>query len=84
MTFDRNEFRQEVGKRIAYYRRSRCPGQWNQQWLADVLGISRGSVANIETGRQAVTIDRLWRIAIELRVPIGKLIPERITSRGTP
>ena len=79
MTFDRKGFRHEVGKRIAYYRRS-GRRRFNQQWLADALGICRATIANIESGRQSVSIDRLWQIAVILKIPIKKLIPERTAA----
>jgi transcriptional regulator with XRE-family HTH domain len=39
------------------------------------VGLSRSSIANIETGRQPVYIDALARIAKELRTRIADLIP---------
>ncbi len=72
-TFDRAAFRKELGKRIRFYRREKV---WTtQEMLAGELKISRASLANIESGRQGVTVDRLWCIARVLKVPITKLIP---------
>lgn len=46
-----------LGLRIAKLRREKG---WTQQQLADVTGLSRSSVANIETGRQEISVTHLW------------------------
>jgi ribosome-binding protein aMBF1 (putative translation factor) len=42
--------------------------KWNQQELADKMKISRGSIANIETGRQRILLTDLFDFARVLRV----------------
>lgn len=77
-TFDRAVFRKELGARIRHYRRAKrgTPyGSVTQAALAGELGITRAGIANIESGRQGCTVDRLWCIARILNVPIAKLIP---------
>ena len=47
----------------------------SQAKLADCVGLSRSSVANIETGRQPIYVDALLRIAKLLNTPVSSLIP---------
>ena len=42
--------------------------EWNQQDLADKMRMSRGSIANIETGRQRILLTDLFDFAKVLRV----------------
>ena len=42
--------------------------EWNQQDLADKMKMSRGSIANIETGRQRILLTDLFDFAKVLRV----------------
>jgi ribosome-binding protein aMBF1 (putative translation factor) len=42
--------------------------KWNQQELADKMKMSRGSIANIETGRQRILLTDLFDFAKVLRV----------------
>ena len=46
-----------------------------QQQLADRLGISRASLANIEVGRQRILIHHLYGLARELGVEVPALLP---------
>jgi transcriptional regulator with XRE-family HTH domain len=52
-----------------------------QQRLAKALGISRGSLANVETGRQNILVHQLYMYAAELRLDPRDLLPDR---RDTP
>ena len=61
-----------LGERV---RRARESARYSQERLANCVGLSRSSVANIETGRQPIYIHALVRIAKELRTPISNLIP---------
>ncbi len=62
-----------VGKAIAV-RRDEL--ELTQQALADAVGLSRASLANIETGRQKILLHYLYRIAATLKVPrIEDLLP---------
>lgn len=47
-----------------------------QQQLATQLGISRGSLANVETGRQRVLVHQLYKLAEQLNVGLQELLPE--------
>src|SRR6266852_9416336 len=46
-----------------------------QEKLAGLLGISRGSLANIETGRQGILVHQLYKFsaALQLKTPIDLL-----------
>jgi transcriptional regulator with XRE-family HTH domain len=46
-----------------------------QEKLAQVLGISRASLANVETGRQKVLVDQLLGFAAALRMKAADLLP---------
>src|SRR5258708_10381000 len=45
-----------------------------QQQLADHIGITRSSVANLEAGRQDMTISRLAGIALILNLDLASLV----------
>lgn len=47
-----------------------------QQQLANQLGISRASLANIETGRQRILVHQLYELADQLSVNVSDLLPE--------
>ena len=47
-----------------------------QQQLATQLGISRASLANVETGRQRVLVHQLYALADQLNVGVQDLLPE--------
>lgn len=76
-SFDLPGFYSEIGHRLRLQRKRR--GQ-TQQEIADALGIARASYANIESGRQRVPVDLLWRVAVTLSIPMEKLIPEPLSD----
>lgn len=43
--------------------------------LAQALGISRPSVANMETGRQRIYAHHIYDISLALRVPPSRIMP---------
>lgn len=49
---------------------------WKQEKLAGELGISRGSLANVETGRQSILVHQLYRFAKALGVSPFDLLPQ--------
>lgn len=57
-----------------------------QEALAGLLGISRGSLANVEIGRQGILVHQLYKFAKELRLtPCDLLPPSSINQlRGEP
>lgn len=46
-----------------------------QETLAGLLGISRGSLANVETGRQSVLVHQLYKLADALQLTPFDLLP---------
>jgi transcriptional regulator with XRE-family HTH domain len=42
--------------------------EMKQETLAGLLGISRGSLANVETGRQGVLVHQLYKFAVALQL----------------
>jgi transcriptional regulator with XRE-family HTH domain len=81
MEFDRAGFDREVGLRLQRARKDRGI---TQEELAKRLGLPRPSYANIESGRQRIPLDVVWRAAIVLVVPINTLVPEPLPGRGDP
>ena len=73
MEFDRAGFDREVGLRLQRARKERGI---TQEELANRLGLPRPSYANIESGRQRVPLDVVWRAAIVLELTIAALVPE--------
>jgi transcriptional regulator with XRE-family HTH domain len=63
-----------VGALIKNQRRSRG---LSQQELAITLGMSRASLANIETGRQSLLLHHLYSIAASLEINIADLMPRQ-------
>jgi transcriptional regulator with XRE-family HTH domain len=49
--------------------------QLKQEHLASTLGISRGSLANIETGRQSILVHQLYKFASALKLEPSDLLP---------
>ncbi len=56
-------------------RRKRRASDLTQDALAGKLGMSRGALANIETGRQNVLVHQLYRLAAELEMNVHDLLP---------
>ena len=79
MDFDRPGFDREVGLRLQRARKERGT---TQEELAKRIGLPRPSYANIESGRQRIPLDVVWRAAIVLGVPVGALVPEPLGRRG--
>ena len=51
-----------------------------QENLAALLGISRGSLANIETGRQSILVHQLYKFADALQLSPFDLLPAPSTE----
>jgi transcriptional regulator with XRE-family HTH domain len=73
MGFDRAGFDREVGLRLQRARKSRGI---TQEQLAKRVGLPRPSYANIESGRQRIPLDVVWRVAVVLGLSIAALVPE--------
>jgi len=81
MEFDRAGFDREVGLRLQRARKERGI---TQAELAKRIGLPRPSYANIESGRQRVPLDVVWRAAIVLDLAIAALVPEPLPARPDP
>jgi transcriptional regulator with XRE-family HTH domain len=66
-------FYTQVGGHI---RRTRAGAGLTQLNLADRIGLTRSSVANIEGGRQRIPLHTLVAIASVLNAPLGDLLPD--------
>lgn len=73
--FDLTGFNIDVGERVRLYRKRT---RQTQQALADAVGVSRPAIANIESGRQRVPLDLLWRIAAVTGFPFAQFVPESV------
>src|SRR5665213_729452 len=78
MQFDRPGFDRDVGLRLQRARKERAI---TQEELARRIGLPRPSYANIESGRQRVPLDVVWRAAVVLEVSITVLVPEPLARR---
>ena len=61
-----------VGRKVAKQRRER---DLTQTQFAYRCGFARGTIANIESGRQRPTLHTLWSIADALSVDLRSLLP---------
>jgi transcriptional regulator with XRE-family HTH domain len=62
-----------VGNQIHKRRKA---AKFNQEQLAEYLGMTRTSIVNIEAGRQGVPLDTFWKICNFLHCQPNDLLPE--------
>lgn len=67
-----NPIYKEIGALIRHWRKQRNLKQFK---LAAMLGISRGSLANVETGRQSILVHQLYKFAEVLELSPIDLLP---------
>ncbi len=79
MEFDRAGFDRDVGLRLQRARKERGI---TQEELAKRLGLPRPSYANIESGRQRIPLDVVWRAALVLGASLATLVPEPLPRRS--
>ena len=72
-----DEFYREFGSLVRDIRRSRRP-RVTQARLAELLGMSRTSVTNLEGGKQHVPLHVLAQLVEVLDVAVWKLLPNRL------
>ncbi|HEX3462583.1 MAG TPA: helix-turn-helix transcriptional regulator [Candidatus Elarobacter sp.] len=77
--FDEMAVYEAIGAAIAAARRDK---RISQEQLATALGLSRGSVSNIEAGRQKMLVHTLMQAALYLGIPATQLIPDANTGRA--
>ena len=76
---------EEIYKSIGgMIRRRRKKLHLTQGQLAAQVGISRASLANIETGRQSVVVHQVYSIAAALELDPSDLLPRSCTSSFEP
>lgn len=63
-----------IGVRLREIRASRSP-KLTQAQLAEMIGVQRTSLSNIEKGAQRPPLSLLYRVADELNLTINDLIP---------
>ena len=76
--FDESVVYEAIGSAVATARRAKGVSQDD---LAGALGLSRGSVSNIEAGRQKLLVHTLMRAAQYLGVPVAQFIPDANAGR---
>ena len=65
------------GERIRVIRKQK---RIRQKALANMIGISSGSLTNFEKGRRPISLEWLQRIANALDVPISYFLPDNTTA----
>jgi transcriptional regulator with XRE-family HTH domain len=70
-----------IGAAIRAKRRQR---DWTQEVLAKKLMISRGTLANIESGRQRILVHQLYALAAALELKPIDLLPTASVGTSTP
>lgn len=63
-----------LGLNVAYYRRR---NKLTQEQLAELVGIDRTHMGNIELARSGASLDVIFRIADALEIPMYKLFEFR-------
>jgi DNA-binding XRE family transcriptional regulator len=76
MIDERRLFR-EVGQKIRQLREGQIGGRarLTQAELAEMVGLERTSITNIERGNQKVPLHVLYRICEALRAPVSDVMP---------
>ena len=67
-----HEFYRQVGERLRKVRKQRC---LSQEALARLVGLTRTSLTNIESGRQHPPLHTFCEIAEQLEADLSELLP---------
>jgi transcriptional regulator with XRE-family HTH domain len=70
---DKNEIYLKIGEKIKFIRKKKS---LKQEDLSHKIGLKRSSIAQIEAGKQAVSIHALYRIGEVLNTNIFDLLPQ--------
>jgi len=65
----------------AAIKRRRKQLRMTQEQLAALMGNSRASLANVETGRQGILIHQIFRFAENLNVKVEDLLPPQLNTQ---
>jgi transcriptional regulator with XRE-family HTH domain len=68
-----SSIRVRLGRRLSALREERG---WNQSYLAEISGIGRSHLSQIENGAVAVRIDTLHVLAMSLGIKLSKLLED--------
>lgn len=66
------EIRSKIGNKI---RTRRMSIRMTRKAFGEALEFSQASISNIENGKQSLTAEKLWHVALVLRCPPSDLIP---------
>jgi DNA-binding XRE family transcriptional regulator len=69
-----DELYQQIGNRLKEIRNSQSPAMTQAQ-LAKIVGLKRTSIANIESGKQKVTLDALYALCHHFQIGIADVLP---------
>jgi DNA-binding XRE family transcriptional regulator len=72
---DEKKLSAAIGSRIKQLRRMQSP-EMNQARLGRILGLTRTSVTNIESGKQKLTVDTLFKLCETFSVEVSDLVPK--------
>lgn len=73
-TIDADRLYQQIGKAIRNLRQAKKP-KLTQAGLAEILGVTRTSITNIEKGAQRIPLHLLYTLCAKLSVQISDVIP---------
>ena len=65
-----------IGTAVA---RAREASGMSQSDLARMANVSRANISNLEHGKQGVSVEVLYRIALAVCVPMADLLPQLVT-----
>jgi transcriptional regulator with XRE-family HTH domain len=75
---DERRLFKEVGQKVRQLREAQTGGRTKltQAELAEMVGLERTSITNIERGNQKVPLHVLYRICEALRAPVADVMPQ--------
>lgn len=82
---DERRLYEALGVRIKRLREAQAGGRrgkLTQGELADLVGLERTSITNIESGNQKVPLHVLYRICEQLNVPVADVLPAASDVQG--
>lgn len=72
--FDVDQLYRLIGNRVRQLRDTQSP-RMSQDDLAQILGLKRTSITNIESGQQKLTLDSVFRLCEHFGIEAGELLP---------
>lgn len=74
---NQTELYAQIGKRIRELRQKK---ELSQTRLAEIVGLKRTSITNIEKGRQKLLVHTLWDLAEALSVSAKDILPAEVVE----